>query len=44
MFTYLLLLLHAHGEDDTWNLPEWFVEPRKGSGTDGRGGYGAISE
>lgn len=41
-FTFLLLLVHTHGEDDTWNLPEWFVEPRRGNGPDGRGGYGAI--
>jgi len=42
-FTYMLLLVHTHGEDDTWILPEWFVEPRYGSGPDGRGGYGAIN-
>ncbi|ORY32162.1 hypothetical protein BCR39DRAFT_524418 [Naematelia encephala] len=42
-FTYLLLLIHTHGEDDTWILPEWFVEPRQGlGGLDGRTGYGAI--
>jgi len=41
-FTYMLLLIHTHGEDDTWILPEWFVEPREGPGSDGRTGYGAI--
>ncbi|ORX38160.1 hypothetical protein BD324DRAFT_577895 [Kockovaella imperatae] len=41
-FTYMLLLVHTHGEDDTWTLPEWFVTHRHGHGSDGRGGYGAI--
>ena len=38
----MLLLVHTHGEDDTWILPEWFVEHRQGLGQDGRGGYGAL--
>lgn len=42
-FTFMLLLIHTHGDDDTWSLPEWFVVPRQGSGADGRGGYGAIN-
>ena len=42
-FTFLLLIVHNHGEDDTWILPDWFVEPRKSLGTDGRGGYGSIN-
>jgi hypothetical protein len=41
-FTYILLFLHTHGEDDTYTLPEWFVEPRHGLGADGRGTYGAL--
>ncbi|GFZ52110.1 hypothetical protein JCM24511_09883 [Saitozyma sp. JCM 24511] len=41
-FSYLILLVHVHGEDDTWTLPEWFVIHRQGSGTDGRGTYGAV--
>lgn len=41
-FTFLLLIIHSHGEDDTYILPDWFVEPRKGSGADGMGAYGAI--
>jgi len=41
-FTYILLLLHTHGEDDTWTLPAWFVEHRLGLAGDGRTGYGAI--
>ena len=41
-FSYLLLFVHNHGEDDTWILPEWFIEHRVGNGPDGRGGYGAL--
>ena len=41
-FTYILLFLHTHGEDDTYALPEWFVEHRHGLGQDGRGTYGAL--
>lgn len=41
-FSYLILLVHVHGEDDTWTLPEWFVIHRQGSGTDGGGTYGAV--
>jgi len=42
-FTFLLLIIHTHGEDDTWIMPEWFTAPRTGSGPEGRGGYGAIN-
>lgn len=38
----MLLISHAHGDDDTWSLPGWFVEPRQGFGTDGRGTYGGV--
>lgn len=41
-FTYLLLFLHGHGDDDNYILPDWFVEHRHGLGQDGRGNYGAI--
>lgn len=23
-------------------VPDWFVQPRQGAGSDGRGGYGAV--
>ncbi|CAD6590220.1 MAG: ion channel activity [Tremellales sp. Tagirdzhanova-0007] len=39
-FTFLLLIIHSHGDEDTWTLPDWFVEPRHGQGEGGR--YGAI--
>ncbi|KAL1413489.1 hypothetical protein Q8F55_001263 [Vanrija albida] len=29
-FTYFLLLVHVHGEDDSWEFPAWFVEHRVG--------------
>ena len=41
-FTFMLLLVHTHGEDDTYTLPDWFVTHRQGQGADGRGGYGAV--
>ncbi|KAK4690043.1 hypothetical protein P7C73_g47, partial [Tremellales sp. Uapishka_1] len=41
-FTFLLLMIHSHGEEATWTLPEWFVEPRQGTGGDGRGTYGSL--
>ncbi|WOO77105.1 Opsin-1 [Vanrija pseudolonga] len=34
-FTYFLLLVHVHGEDDTWEFPAWFVEHRVGIRLDG---------
>jgi bacteriorhodopsin len=40
-FTYMLLLVHTHGEDAI-EFPEWFTEPRLGESSDGRTGYGAI--
>jgi hypothetical protein len=43
-FTFILLVLHSHGEDDGYVFPEWFVTPRGGLGGDGRGGYGAVNE
>jgi len=41
-FTFMLLSIHSHGDDDTYTLPDWFVSPRQGQAADGRGGYGAI--
>jgi len=43
-FTFILLFLHNHGEDDGYLFPEWFITPRGGLGGDGRGGYGAVNE
>jgi len=43
-FTFLLLGIHTHGDEDSWILPDWFVDSRAGSGLarEGRGNYGAI--
>lgn len=42
-FTYMLLFIHNHGEDDTYVFPDWFVNARGGGlGGDGRGGYGSV--
>lgn len=41
-FTFMLLLIHTHGEDDGYVFPDWFVSPRGGLAGDGRGGYGTI--
>lgn len=44
-FTFMLLLIHGHGDEDNYILPDWFVNPRAGGqglGREGRGNYGAI--
>lgn len=43
-FTYMLLMVHTHGDEYSYNLPEWFVENREGPGNDGRGRYGALGD
>jgi hypothetical protein len=43
-FTFMLLLIHVHGDEDTYTFPDWFVNSRGGLGGDGRGGYGAVND
>jgi hypothetical protein len=43
-FTFLLLIVHSHGEEDSITLPDWAVTARLGrNGADGRGSYGSIN-
>lgn len=42
--TYFILFTHKNDpEDPVWSFPDWFVNPRSGVGSDGRGSYAAVA-
>ena len=43
-FTFFLLVVHTHGDEHSYTLPEWFVQDRKVEGGDSRGRYGALGD
>ena len=40
----MLLMVHTHGDEHSYNLPDWFIQNREGAGSDGRGRYGALGD